>query len=558
MDLENGTVRYEEEYITNPRGLKLFTCRWLPVNEEPKALIFICHGYAMECSITMNSTAIRLVKAGYAVYGIDYEGHGKSSGLQGYISTFDNVVNDCSNFFTDICEKKENKKKMRYLLGESMGGAVLLLVHRKKPDYWDGAVLVAPMCKVADDMKPHPLVISILRQLNKFIPKWRIVPVQDVVDAAFRQPEIRAQVRANPYCYKGRPRLNTANELLNTSLDLEQRLHEIKQSANSCTMFHEIRNKNFKLYPGMWHGLLYGETPENIAIVLRYHRLVGSENRIWKFEVKPDENVNYQEEFITNSHGLKLFTCKWVPKRDEPKALIFICHGYAMECSITMSSTAMRLVKEGYAVYGMDYQGHGKSSGLHGYIEDFDSIVHDCSAHFSSICEIEENKGKMRYLVGESMGGAVALLLHKKMPDYWHGAVLVAPMCKVRKNEYCYKGPPRLKSAYELLRVSTDIERSLQEVTIPFIVLHGEDDKVTAPHVSKELYMVASTKDKTMKLYPGMWHGLLYGEPLENIDIVFADIIKWLDERTKHGNSRPEVLKKVENDHMSLNKNNKL
>lgn len=23
-----------------------------------------------------------------------------------------------------------------------------LLLHRKKPDYWDGAVLVAPMCKV--------------------------------------------------------------------------------------------------------------------------------------------------------------------------------------------------------------------------------------------------------------------------------------------------------------------------------------------------------------------------------------------------------------------------
>ena len=38
--------------------------------------------------------------------------------------------------------------KRRYLLGESMGGAVALLLHRKKPDYWDGAVLVAPMCKV--------------------------------------------------------------------------------------------------------------------------------------------------------------------------------------------------------------------------------------------------------------------------------------------------------------------------------------------------------------------------------------------------------------------------
>lgn len=29
-----------------------------------------------------------------------------------------------------------------------MGGAVALLLHRKKPEFWDGAVLIAPMCKV--------------------------------------------------------------------------------------------------------------------------------------------------------------------------------------------------------------------------------------------------------------------------------------------------------------------------------------------------------------------------------------------------------------------------
>lgn len=47
-------------------------------------------------------------------------------------------------------EKEENKGKMRFLLGESMGGAIVLLLARMKPDFWDGAVLVAPMCKVCD------------------------------------------------------------------------------------------------------------------------------------------------------------------------------------------------------------------------------------------------------------------------------------------------------------------------------------------------------------------------------------------------------------------------
>jgi hypothetical protein len=83
--------------------MKQLTSRWIPVNENPKALIFICHGYAMECSITMNSTARRLVKAGYAVYGIDYEGHGKSDGLPGLVLDFDCVIDDCFQHFSNIC-----------------------------------------------------------------------------------------------------------------------------------------------------------------------------------------------------------------------------------------------------------------------------------------------------------------------------------------------------------------------------------------------------------------------------------------------------------------------
>ena len=55
-------------------------------------------------------------------------------------------------FYFFVCgwcsEKKESTGKMRYFLGESLGGTLALLLHRNKPYYWDGAVLVAPMCKV--------------------------------------------------------------------------------------------------------------------------------------------------------------------------------------------------------------------------------------------------------------------------------------------------------------------------------------------------------------------------------------------------------------------------
>ncbi|XP_077247543.1 caffeoylshikimate esterase-like [Tasmannia lanceolata] len=283
MAQRSTNVRYEEEFIFNSGGLMLFTCRWLPTNQDPKALIFLCHGYAMECSISMEGTGTRLAKAGYAVYGVDYEGHGKSSGLQGYIPSFDDLVNDCSDYFTSICEKKENKMKLRYLLGESMGGAVVLCLHRKKPKFWDGAVLVAPMCKIAEEMKPHPLVINVLSKLCRIIPTWKIIPTQDIIDIAIKNPEKRDEVRSNPLCYKGKPRLRTGHELLMVSLDIEKTIDQVSlpfmivhggddivtDPSVSRLLYDSASSsdKTFNLYPGMWHALTSGEPPENIQLV---------------------------------------------------------------------------------------------------------------------------------------------------------------------------------------------------------------------------------------------------------------------------------------------------
>ncbi|KAG0481605.1 hypothetical protein HPP92_012463 [Vanilla planifolia] len=219
-------VAYKEEFIKNERGFHLFTCSWLPDFQEPTALILLCHGYAVECSFSMRGTGTRLAKAGFAVYGMDYEGHGKSSGLQGYIPCFEDLVNDCSVFYTSICEREENKKKKRFLLGESMGGAVALLLHMKQPTYWDGAVLVAPMCKIAPEMTPHPLVIKVLDMLCDIIPTWKIIPTQDIIDIAVKDPTRREEIRSNPLCYKGRCRLKTGRELLMVSFHLEKNLKQ--------------------------------------------------------------------------------------------------------------------------------------------------------------------------------------------------------------------------------------------------------------------------------------------------------------------------------------------
>lgn len=280
------------------------------------------------------------------------------------------------------------------------------------------------------------------------------------------------------------------------------------------------------------------------------------------------------ESTFANSRGVKLHTSSWLPEGDV-KAIILLCHGYAVDSSSYFNYTASKLAETGYAVFGLDYEGHGKSEGLKAYIKDMNNIVDDLLAYFDGIRGKEEYSTKPKFLVGESMGGAIALLIHRKEPAAWNGAVLLAPMCKIgeevqpppvvkavltklayvfptwpivpgkdvisaanrdpvkrekiRSSPTTYKSKPRLLTAVNLLNVSEDLARRLDEVTLPFLLLHGEADTVTSPAISKELYDKAKSTDKTFNLYPGLWHSLTEGELDENVEIVFKDIISWLD-----------------------------
>jgi alpha-beta hydrolase superfamily lysophospholipase len=127
-----------------------------------------------------------------------------------------------------VSEKPENREKKRFLYGISMGGGVALLLHRKEPTYWDGAVLLAPMCKIPDDMRPHPIAVSALKMVCAVAPSWRIIPTPDIIDKVCKDPEMRKQVRSNPYIYRGKLPLKTCHELLMVSLDIEKNLHEVK------------------------------------------------------------------------------------------------------------------------------------------------------------------------------------------------------------------------------------------------------------------------------------------------------------------------------------------
>lgn len=83
-----------------------------------------------------------------------------------------------------------------------MGGAVALKAHLKDSSMWDGAVLVAPMCKIADAMYPPWYLVQIMIALAHVIPKAKLVPHTDIAEIGFRNLEKRNRVSLFTYLYR--------------------------------------------------------------------------------------------------------------------------------------------------------------------------------------------------------------------------------------------------------------------------------------------------------------------------------------------------------------------
>lgn len=96
---------------------------------------------------------------------------------------------------------------------------------------------------------------------------------------------------------------------------------------------------------------------------------------------------------------------------------------------------------------------------------------------------------------------------------------------------------PRAATARELLRVCREVQSKFVEVDVPFLIIHGGDDVICDLACVEELYQKAASKDKTIRIYPGMWHQLI-GEPDESVDLVFGEVVEWLRTRAERAAKR--------------------
>ncbi|RWW07284.1 hypothetical protein BHE74_00057770 [Ensete ventricosum] len=120
-----------------------------------------------------------------------------------------------------------------------MGGAVALKVHFKQPHTWDGAILVAPMCK------------QILICIAKILPREKLVPQKDLAEMSFKDIKKREQISLPLIILHGEADIVT-------DPSVSKALYEKTSSLD----------KKLCLYKDAYHSILEGESDEMIFKVL--------------------------------------------------------------------------------------------------------------------------------------------------------------------------------------------------------------------------------------------------------------------------------------------------
>ncbi|KAF2310773.1 hypothetical protein P3X46_031466 [Hevea brasiliensis] len=285
--------------------------------------------------------------------------------------------------------------------------------------------------------------------------------------------------------------------------------------------------------------------------------------------------ILHQQSFMLNEENMNIFTQSWrLDSTFNPKGLVAMVHGYSSESSWLNELTAVAIAKNGFLVCALDLQGHGRSDGLPGHIPNIQPVVNDCIQFFDSVKA--DNPKLPAFLYGESLGGAISVLICLQQRFAWNGLILNGSMCgispkfkpiwplekllpvaalfaptwkvvaskpvasKSYKEEWKRRlvaknpnrrttGKPPAATALEFLRICEYIKGHCHELEVPLLMVHGEDDMVCDFNSARFVYESAASKDKTMRVFPGMWH-VLIGEPKENVELVFGTIFAWLGE----------------------------
>ncbi|MEQ1109820.1 alpha/beta fold hydrolase [Acinetobacter seifertii] len=274
--------------------------------------------------------------------------------------------------------------------------------------------------------------------------------------------------------------------------------------------------------------------------------------------------------YVTTKDGVEIFYKDWGPRDAQ---VLFFHHGWPLS-SDDWDTQLLFFLKEGFRVVAHDRRGHGRSSQV------WDG--HDMDHYADDVAEVVKHLNiKNAIHIGHSTGGGeVAHYIARHGQDNVKKAVLVSAvpplMVKTENNPdglpkevfddlqnqvltnraqffrdlpsgpfYGFNRPDAkpsegiianwwrqgmtgsAKAHYDGIVAfsQTDFTEDLKKITIPVLVLHGDDDQIV-PYKTSGVKSAELLPNSQLKIYPGFSHGML----TVNHEVINADLLAFIRE----------------------------
>jgi len=265
---------------------------------------------------------------------------------------------------------------------------------------------------------------------------------------------------------------------------------------------------------------------------------------------------------LVGARDVELFWQGWTGPA-EPTGVLLVVHGLG-EHSGRYGTVVDALVPDGWAVYGLDLRGHGRSGGRRAHVESYDDWLTDLDAFRRLV--VARHPRLPVFALGHSMGGQIALAYALDHQEDLRGLVLSAPALenssvpraarpfltalatvtprlrakvvdinKISKDpavvaDYhadplVHHGHPTLGLSLALLRRFGVLPERARELRLPLLLLHGTADELTDPAGSRLLERTSGSPDQTVRWYDDLWHEVFHEPERER---PLADMREWL------------------------------
>ena len=281
--------------------------------------------------------------------------------------------------------------------------------------------------------------------------------------------------------------------------------------------------------------------------------------------------MKHQEGVFVGVRKAGLYYQGWLPE-GEPKAVLLVVHGLA-EHSGRYMNLVNRFVPQGFAIYGIDHLGHGRSEGRRLALERFTDYTEPLKAFSAMVRRWQPDRPV--FLVGHSMGGLIGATYLLTNQEELAGAVLSGPAVMAPGNipaatifagrvlsvlfpsvgivdrgpmdDICrdpavvaayvadplvYQGKITARLGAEMLGAMEHLRKEAGRIRLPLLIVQGGADRLVNPAGAQVLYDGVASPDKRLIVYEGFYHEV-FNEPEH--DRVLDDVERWLGEHLAPG-----------------------